>query len=93
MNFVYADRAGNIGYALAGKIPLRADVPTLLPLAGWDEDNDWRGYIPFDDLPRIYNPPDGVIATANNRITDAVYPYYLSHFFSRPTAFGASGNY
>src|SRR5438132_726522 len=85
LNYVYADCHGNIGYSLAGKIPLRRGVPSLLPLDGWIEDNDWRGYIPFSDLPRLYNPPEGVIATANNRIVDASYPYYLSHFFEPPS--------
>ena len=84
LNFLYADSAGNIGYTLAGHIPLRNTVPTLLPLPGWEESNDWRGYIPFDDLPRLYNPPGGLIATANNRVTDASYPFYLSHFFEPP---------
>lgn len=84
LNFVYADRDGNIGYSLAGNIPRRAQEPTLLPLAGWQENNDWSGYIPFEELPRIYNPPQGVIATANNRIADSAYPYYLSHFFEPP---------
>ncbi len=84
LNFVYADRAGNIGYTLAGRIPRRAEIPTLLPLPGWDENNDWRGYIPFDELPHLYNPSQGFIATANNRITDGAYPFYLSHFFEPP---------
>lgn len=84
LNVVYADRAGNIGYALAGNIPLRPQVPSLLPVAGWEESNDWRGYIPFDELPHMYNPPEGFIATANNRVTDSAYPYYLSHFFEPP---------
>ena len=93
LNFIYADRAGNIGYALAGKIPLRADVPALLPVPGWDEENDWRGYIPFDELPRIYNPPEGAIASANNRITDSALIPTISHTFSnRLIAFGASAN-
>ncbi|HSE90993.1 MAG TPA: penicillin acylase family protein [Candidatus Binatia bacterium] len=85
LNYVYADSGGNIGYSLAGKIPLRRRIPTLLPLEGWIEDNDWPGYIPFGELPRIYNPPEGMIATANNRIVDASYPHYLSHFFEPPS--------
>jgi len=84
LNFVYADRHGNIGYSLAGKIPRRGQTPTLFPLEGWDPRNDWQGYIPFDELPRLYNPPQGSLATANNRITDANYPYYLSHFYEPP---------
>ena len=91
LNFIYADRSGNIGYALAGNIPLRAEIPSLLPLPGWDEKHDWRGYIPFGDLPRIYNPPEGVIASANNRISDSVYPFYLSHFFEPPHRFRRIG--
>ncbi len=84
LNFVYADRQGNIGYTLAGKIPNRTRTSSLLPLAGWEESNDWQGFIPFAELPRIYNPPDGVIATANNKIVDASYPYHLSTFFEPP---------
>jgi penicillin amidase len=84
LNFVYADSAGNIGYTLAGKIPKRPNAPTLLPVDGWDETSDWQGFIPFDELPRLFNPPSGVIATANNRIADDAYPYYLAHFFEPP---------
>lgn len=84
LNFIYADAAGNIGYALAGKIPVRSAAPTLLPLAGWEEENEWRGYIPFEQMPRIFNPPSGFVATANNRVTDSSYPFYLSHFFEPP---------
>lgn len=84
LNFVYADSSGNIGYALAGKIPRRAETPALLPLPGWDETNDWRGFIPFNELPHVYNPPQGFIATANNRAADSSYPFYLSHFFEPP---------
>ena len=85
LNYVYADSRGNIGYSLAGKIPLRRRIPSLLPLDGSIEDNDWSGYIPFGELPRIYNPPEGVIATANHRIVGASYPHYLSHFFEPPS--------
>src|SRR5262245_43084614 len=85
LNYVYADTRGNIGYSLAGKIPLRQRVPSLLPLDGSIEENNWLGYIPFRELPRIYNPPEGVIATANNRIVGESYPHYLSHFFEPPS--------
>jgi penicillin amidase len=52
----------------------------LLPLDGWIEDNDWPGYIPFSELPRFYNPPEGVIATANNRIVDVLSPLFVAFF-------------
>jgi len=84
LNYVYADNAGNIGYSLAGKIPIRSKAPSLLPVEGWDPSNEWHGYIPFNELPRLYNPQEGVIATANNKVVDSSFPYYLSHFFEPP---------
>ncbi|MEK7210156.1 MAG: penicillin acylase family protein [Candidatus Binatota bacterium] len=84
LNYVYADITGNIGYSLAGKVPLRPYPPSLLPLPGWSGEFEWRGHIPFGELPRLYNPPEGVIATANNRIADESYPYYLSDLFDPP---------
>lgn len=84
LNYVYADTHGNIGYTLAGKVPLRRSVPTLLPPEGWVDDHEWQGYVPFEELPRVYNPTEGILATANHRITDPSYPHYLSHFFEPP---------
>jgi len=84
LNYVYADVQGNIGYSLAGKIPIRPEPRSFLPLPGWSGEFEWKGYIPFGELPRLYNPPEGVIATANNRITDNSYPYYLSDLFEPP---------
>ncbi|MBI2986844.1 MAG: penicillin acylase family protein [Deltaproteobacteria bacterium] len=84
LNYVYADTDGNIGYSLAGKVPLRPYAPSLLPLPGWDGACEWQGCIPPGELPRLYNPPEGMIATANNRIADESYPYYLSDLFDPP---------
>ena len=85
LNCLYADTRGNIGYALAGKVPLRPwQEPSWLPLEGWNAAHDWTGTIPFDELPRLYNPPEGIVATANNRIADPAYPYYLSDLFEPP---------
>ncbi len=81
LNYVYADREGNIGYSLCGKVPLRPHSPSLIPLPGWSGEFDWKGYIPFSALPRLYNPPEGIIATANNAIADTSYPHYLSALF------------
>lgn len=83
LNYVYADIQGNIGYSLAGKIPLRSR-PSFFPLPGWSGDYEWRGYLPFAELPRLYNPPEGLIATANNRVVDEAYPHYLSDLFEPP---------
>ncbi len=85
LNCVYADTRGNIGYALAGRVPLRPrQEPSWLPLEGWNPAHDWTGTIPFEELPRLYNPPEGMVATANNRIAEPGYPYYLSDLFEPP---------
>ena len=66
-NFVYADRSGNIGYQMTGKVPVRKKGDGRLPVPAEAGEYDWTGIIPFDDLPRSYNPPEHFIATANNK--------------------------
>lgn len=79
-NMVYADVAGNIGYTLPGQIPLRRQGggSGLTPAPGWDSRYDWQAQIPHEALPRTLNPASGVIATANNRVIDSSYPYWLT---------------
>jgi penicillin amidase len=73
-NFVYADTAGNIGYQMPGSMPLRAAGHTgQTPVDGWTDAYAWQGYVPFDSLPRIYNPARDYIATANQAVTPAEY--------------------
>jgi penicillin amidase len=77
-NFVYADVDGHIGYQLPGLIPIRAGGATgSRPVRGDDGEHEWTGYVPFDQLPWQYDPPGGVIVTANNAPVDAAYPYRL----------------
>ncbi|MFZ6030186.1 MAG: penicillin acylase family protein [Chloroflexota bacterium] len=77
LNFVYADAEGNIGYQAAGRIPIRAKQHAgVLPVPGWSGAYEWQGFIDYDDLPFLFNPPDGFISTANNRVI-ADYPYPL----------------
>ncbi len=78
-NFVYADREGNIGYIMAGAIPIRAKGQALLPSPGWTGEYEWTGFIPFDELPQTYNPEQHFIVTANNRVIDDTYPYYITN--------------
>jgi penicillin G amidase len=77
-NVVYADVDGNIGYQAMGFVPVRAAGDGTLPVSGADGRHDWTGYLPFDKLPSLYNPPSGIIATANAKITPAGYPYFLA---------------
>ncbi|WP_027481080.1 penicillin acylase family protein [Deinococcus pimensis] len=77
-NFVYADVDGNIGYTAPGRVPIRASGDGRLP-APADDAHAWKGSIPFEDLPWTYNPPEGVIVTANNKVVPDGYPYFLGN--------------
>jgi penicillin amidase len=79
LNFVYADVDGNIGYFAPGAIPIRAaGHDGTLPVPGWSGEYEWIGYVPSEQLPRIYNPTRGFVASANNRALPDGYPYVLS---------------
>jgi penicillin amidase len=82
-NVAYADVDGNIGYQATGKVPIRAGDGTL-PVNGADNAHEWTSYIPFEKLPSIYNPPSGIIATANGRITPDNYPNSISMEWEAP---------
>jgi penicillin amidase len=75
-NFVYADTNGNIGWYAAGRIPIRKTGDGSLPFSGAASEGDWVGFIPFEELPNSYNPPEGFIVTANQRIVGTNYKYH-----------------
>jgi penicillin amidase len=83
-NAVYADVDGNIGYQATGKIPIRASGDGSLPEDGTTDKFEWTGYIPYDKMPSVYNPPSGIVATANGRITPDGYPYSISVGWEAP---------
>ena len=80
-NFVYADRAGNIGYQATGKIPIRRNFDGDVPLDGTSGDFEWDGFIPFEQLPSVYNPASGIVATANQNPFPPGYPYRVDGNF------------
>jgi penicillin G amidase len=79
-NFVYADVDGHIGYVLPGHVPIRADGADLgaRPRSGSDGKHEWKGYIPFDELPTQLDPASGTIVSANNAAVDGGYPYFIA---------------
>lgn len=83
-NFVYADTQGNIGYYLAAFIPKRKTGDGSIPVDGTIEGDNWDGFIPFEELPNLYNPPQGWIATANNRVIGNSYKHFLGREWSSP---------
>ncbi len=96
-NFVYADVKGNIGWYAAGRIPIRRTGNGEVPYDGSTNDGEWTGYIQFGELPNLYNPPSGLIVTANQRtigtnykhpqfLRDAAMPWRARRIFDRLTA-------
>ena len=83
-NLVYADIEGNIGYQMPGRVPIRAGGDGRYPVPGWTDDYEWTGYIPFEELPYVYNPQSGYVVTANNRVPSRDYEYFISN----DTAYG-----
>jgi penicillin amidase len=83
-NILYADIEGNIGYLMPGTVPIRAAGDGSAPVPGWTSQYEWTGYVPFDELPRAFNPKQGYLATANNRIAPESYPYTLSNGYAAP---------
>ena len=74
-NFVYADAAGNIGWYAAGKVPIRRTGEGEMPYDGATDAGEWTGFIPFEELPHLYNPSENFIVTANQRIVGTDYKY------------------
>ncbi|MHB9090990.1 MAG: penicillin acylase family protein, partial [Chloroflexota bacterium] len=83
-NFLYADVDGNIGHQVPGLIPIRAKGDGLLPVPGWTGEYEWTGYVPYAELPSRFNPPEGYLATANNRVVDGSYPYLFTYEWAPP---------
>lgn len=73
-NQVYADTAGNIGWIVGGRSPLRPNWDGLLPVPG-DGRYEWAGFLKGEELPHALNPPEGWFATANEMNLPRDYPY------------------
>ena len=83
----YADTEGNIGFVAAGRVPVRKpanDLKGLAPAPGWDARYDWSGYLPFDALPRAFNPPAGTIVSANHKIVPPGYRHHITAEWQAP---------
>jgi penicillin G amidase len=86
-NISYADVEGNIGFIAAGRVPVRKpgnDLKGLAPAPGWDARYDWAGYVPFNELPRRYNPASQAIVTANQKIVPPGYQPHITFEWQPP---------
>lgn len=79
-NFIYGDRSGNIGYQFGGKLPVHYEDVSGFAIDGTTSQHDWAGYLSFQDNPRFFNPDEGFIATANNKV-DKAFSWYISNLW------------
>jgi penicillin amidase len=84
-NIVYADVEGNIGWRPAVFVPIRKDGFSMIPRPGHDSSYDWKGKVPYDEMPYLYNPDKRFISTANNKTIDNSFPYYISGLWADPS--------
>ena len=86
-NVLYADVDGNIGFIAAGNVPVRKpenDLKGLAPAPGWNAKYDWSGFIPFEELPRSFNPASGRLWSANEKIVPPGYKHFITSEWRPP---------
>ena len=83
-NAVYADIDGNIGYQMSGLYPVRRRGDGTVPVPGWTDEYEWDGWVPYDELPRAFNPEEGFLLTANNKVHGDDFPHLITHDFLPP---------
>jgi penicillin G amidase len=72
-NFLYADRWGNIAYFGDGLVPIEPKgVDPRLPGAG-DGSQQWKGFVPFADMPHSINPAQGFLDNWNTKPSQQAY--------------------
>ena len=83
-NLVYADVDGTIGYQCTGLHPIRPAGDGTVPVLGWNAEHEWKGFVPFEELPAAVDPGRGYLVTANDRIHSDDYPHLIGLDFHAP---------
>lgn len=77
LNIVYADVHDNIGYWVTGSVPIRSKGQGLVPQNGWSGDYEWKGMVPFEEMPHSLNPEKGFVLSCNHKVISDSYPHFL----------------
>jgi penicillin amidase len=84
-NVVWASASGAIGWRPAGLLPIRrAGTDGTAPYDASDPANAWQGFVPMADLPRVVNPPEGIVVTANQRTIGTSFGTFVSADWGHP---------
>jgi penicillin amidase len=82
LNVIYADDQGHIGYQAVGYVPNRPTGIKGTPIS--DTQHEWQGFVPYDQMPSTFDPANGILATANSRVTPDNYPFQLTLEWASP---------
>jgi penicillin amidase len=82
LNVAFADSEGNIGWHVSGKLPMRSKGDGTIPYPVTDSEDNWMGYVPFEEMPHSLNPERGWVGTCNHKTITKDYPYYYSSHLS-----------
>lgn len=82
LNYTFADIDGNIAWQTSGKLPIRKQGDGTLPFAVKNSQDNWLGWIPFQEMPQQENPTANWLGNTNNKIIGADFPHYISSYFS-----------
>jgi penicillin amidase len=80
LNFTFADTEGNIGWQVSGRLPIRSQGDGTLPFEVTGSGNNWRSWVPFEDMPQRYNPAGGWVGNCNHYTVTGKFPYYYSSY-------------
>lgn len=85
LNLVFADIDGNIAWRAIGRVPLRTPATGTLPFVVDPEnpaEDNWQGWIPFEEMPHTSNPERNWLGTANHWLIEPDYVHYYSNYAS-----------
>ncbi len=81
-NFLFASQDGDIAIHHEGKLPVRREGQGVYLSDGTDSADDWPGWIPRGQMPRVLNPSRGYLGSANQNPVSSSYPYFLGNDFA-----------
>ena len=73
LNYNVADTQGNIAHYTSGPVPVRRKGDGAIPMPVVDGQDNWMGFVPFEQAPSSLNPPRGWVGNANNRTVDRTF--------------------
>jgi penicillin amidase len=78
LNYVVADTEGNVAWSTTGKLPIRTQGEALVPYVVKDSQDNWTGWIPWQEMPHTVNPNRGWLGTCNHLTVKRDYPYHYA---------------